>query len=76
MQEGKPLHGSIENMKNTDIEFDDVSFGYDRDEVLSKLSFKLKGNKTYALVGASGSGKSTIAKLISGFYKLNGGLSR
>lgn len=73
MQEGKPLHGSIENMKNTDIEFDDVSFGYDRDEVLSKLSFKLKGNKTYALVGASGSGKSTIAKLISGFYKLNGG---
>ena len=73
MQEGKPVHGSVESMENTDIEFDDVSFGYDRDEVLNKLSFKLKGNRTYALVGASGSGKSTIAKLISGFYGLKGG---
>ena len=41
--------------------------------MLEDVSFTLKQNCSYALVGASGSGKSTIAKLISGFYKVDKG---
>ena len=49
-------------------------FGYEEDQlILEKLSFHLESNKVYALVGASGSGKSTIAKLIAGFYKPSNG---
>lgn len=62
---------SEEKFNSYDIEFDNVSFGYNDKLILENLSFKLDENKSYALVGESGSGKSTIAKLISGFYKLN-----
>lgn len=41
--------------------------------VIEDLSFKLDEGKIYALVGSSGSGKSTIAKLISGFYNVDKG---
>ncbi|ECH1172823.1 ATP-binding cassette domain-containing protein, partial [Salmonella enterica subsp. enterica] len=65
--------GDLKHFKNFDIEFDNVCFGYGNERVLDSLSFKLEENKSYALVGASGSGKSTIARLISGFYRLDGG---
>lgn len=74
MREDVLLFGDKTEFKNHDIEFKNVSFGYKKDSlVLDNLSFKLKENKSYALVGASGSGKSTIAKLISGFYNVNSG---
>ncbi|WP_342757196.1 ABC transporter ATP-binding protein [Kineothrix sedimenti] len=73
MQKDKLEFGTLEKFKNFDIEFDKVSFGYGDEMVLENLSFKLEENKSYALVGASGSGKSTIAKLISGFYRINSG---
>lgn len=73
MQKDKLEFGSRKHFKSFDIEFDKVSFGYGSELVLDGISFKLEENKSYALVGASGSGKSTIAKLISGFYKLDGG---
>ncbi len=65
--------GSEEKFDNYDIEFSNVKFGYGDVDVFDGLSFKLDENKTYALVGNSGSGKSTIAKLLSGFYKVDGG---
>ena len=65
--------GNVSEMKSYNIEFDKVSFAYENELVLENLSFKLEGGKTYAIVGASGGGKSTIAKLISGFYPLNSG---
>lgn len=66
--------GSKTSFKHFDIEFENVSFGYTKDNnVLDQVSFTLKSNRSYALVGASGSGKSTIAKLISGFYNVNSG---
>lgn len=50
--------------------FDDVTFGYMLDcPVLRNISFKLEAGKKYALVGDSGSGKSTILNLLMGAYK-------
>lgn len=56
------------------IEFDNCSFSYQNsDDVLTDVSFKIPQGKTIALVGASGTGKSTIINLICGFYKLHNG---
>lgn len=73
MQMDKPEFGSHDTFKNYEIKFLNVDFGYNDELVLKNVSFKLEANKSYALVGASGSGKSTIAKLLSGFYKINSG---
>lgn len=59
---------------NPRIEFKNVSFKYETSEsVLKKVSFKLVGNKTYALVGHSGVGKTTIVNLILKFYNPTAG---
>lgn len=51
------------------IEFDHVQFSYDDDRVaLHEISLEMKQGQTVALVGHTGSGKSTIANLISRFY--------
>lgn len=51
------------------IEFDHVQFSYDADRVaLHEISLNIKAGQTVALVGHTGSGKSTIANLISRFY--------
>ena len=52
------------------IVFDDVTFGYELNcPILKKLNFSLDGGKKYALVGVSGSGKSTILNLLMGASK-------
>lgn len=76
MHQDSLRHGSRETFDHFDIEFDHVTFGYGDRPVLKDVSFLLKQNRSYALVGASGSGKSTIAKLISGFYKVDQGAIR
>jgi len=73
MENNKIEGGSEEVFENHNIEFKNVTFAYGEDEILKGLSFRLAEKKTYALVGSSGGGKSTIAKLISGFYKIKGG---
>ncbi len=51
------------------IEFDDVTFGYDDDRmVLHDLSFSVNPGETFALVGETGAGKSTVVKLVTRFY--------
>lgn len=73
MEKDNLEHGTEETFENFGIEFKNVSFGYTEEKILNDVSFTLEPNKTYALVGSSGGGKSTIAKLISGFYKINAG---
>ncbi len=58
----------FENMKGN-IVFDKVQFSYDQDRIaLHEISLEMKQGQTVALVGHTGSGKSTIANLISRFY--------
>jgi ATP-binding cassette, subfamily B, bacterial MsbA len=66
---------SIQNIDNpTEIHgfqeavvFDNVSFSYEKDQILKDISFKLEKGKTIALVGPSGGGKSTLADLVPTF---------
>ena len=58
---------------NSSIDFENVSFAYDNEEVIKNLSFKIRKGETIALVGQSGSVKSTIANLISRFYDISDG---
>lgn len=58
-----------EKLKNYDIEFEDVGFAYEKDQVLKNINFKAKQGEVTALVGPSGAGKSTIGVLISRFYE-------
>ena len=56
------------------ILFDKVNFGYDKDNIIIKnLSLKIKKGERIAIVGPTGSGKSTIIKLILRFFELNSG---
>lgn len=57
------------------VEFRDVSFGYDEAEnyVLSDISFTANKGKVTAIIGSTGSGKSTVANLIMRFYDVNKG---
>jgi subfamily B ATP-binding cassette protein MsbA len=55
------------------IAFENVTFGYDSELVLHDISFDMKKGETVALVGRSGSGKSTIAALIPRFYEVTSG---
>lgn len=55
------------------IEFRNVSFAYDNKIILKDISFKVNEGETVALVGKSGSGKSTIAKLATRFYDADEG---
>jgi len=58
---------------NSDITFKNISFKYEDEYVLKNFSLKIPKGKTVALVGQSGSGKSTIANLITRFYHVNKG---
>ncbi|MBA5222918.1 ABC transporter ATP-binding protein [Streptomyces griseoaurantiacus] len=56
------------------VEFDDVSFGYeDGRPVLQGLSFEIRSGETLAVVGSSGSGKSTVSLLLPRFYDVTHG---
>lgn len=55
------------------IEFKNVSFSYGGENVLDNISFKVKRGEQVALVGMSGSGKTTVARLAARFYDIKSG---
>ncbi|PUE65151.1 ABC transporter ATP-binding protein [Arcobacter caeni] len=60
--------------KKVDISLQNLSFYYNEDkEVLKNISFDIKSGEKIAIIGASGSGKTTIANIISGFYAKSSG---
>ena len=67
-------NGDIETEIEGTIEFKDVNFSYDTgNQILSNINFCINKNETVAIVGKSGSGKSTIANLIPRFYNHTSG---
>ena len=59
------------------IDFDKVTFSYTEDEsVLKDISFQLQSGKSLGLLGRTGSGKSTITRLLFRFYEINSGQIR
>ena len=58
------------------LEFDKVSFTYHDKPVLENISFELKPNKTLGLLGRTGSGKTTLSRLIFRFYDASEGIVR
>lgn len=68
LEAGEPLR------RAGDIELHDVWFGFDRDyPVLQGVSFTIPYGKRTAIIGGNGSGKSTVMKLLQGFYHPNSG---
>lgn len=63
----------IKSSFDNEITFENVSFKYKEDYVLKNFSLTIPKGKSVALVGQSGSGKSTIANLITRFYDVNEG---
>ena len=56
-----------------EISFNDVSFAYDDQKILDGINFKIPKGSVVAVVGETGSGKTTIASLIARFYDVNSG---
>ncbi|MGC6173023.1 ABC transporter ATP-binding protein [Lacrimispora sp. 38-1] len=61
------------NLKHFDIEFKNVSFGYDSRTVIDQVSLKVPQGTTCAIVGPSGSGKTTLCNLIARFWDVKEG---
>ncbi len=72
----KPAAADI-SVQRGHIDFEGVHFGYDSDrDILKDVSFSVPGGQTIAIVGSSGSGKSTIGRLLFRFYDVTGGSVR
>ena len=63
----------IEKPIDGEVEFDNVSFAYHDSNTLKDISFRAKPGETIAIVGQTGSGKSTLTRLINRIYEVSGG---
>lgn len=69
-EEEKPEPNAKKPPLDVDIRFENVSFSYDNQPVLKNLSFTIPRGKTFGILGATGSGKSTITYLLNRLYDL------
>jgi ATP-binding cassette, subfamily B, heavy metal transporter len=79
------LYGKIENevkdklnaknlkIKNGEVEFKNVNFSYGKRKIFEDFSLKIPSEKVYAFVGHSGSGKTSLIKLLYRFYDIDSG---
>ena len=65
--------GKAVKLKNFDIDFKDVTFGYNESAVIKDMSFHIPQHSMTALVGKSGCGKSTVVNLIARFWDTDSG---
>ena len=74
----EPAGGGVRNPIKGAIDFDKVSFRYrpDLPYAISDFSFQIRSGETIGLVGRSGSGKTTITKLLQGLYNVQQGIIR
>jgi ABC-type multidrug transport system fused ATPase/permease subunit len=73
-EDGDPVRSQVLDVIEGDVRFDDVNFSYVDDKpVLKQMSFESKPGTVTALVGSSGSGKSTIISLVCGFHTAQSG---
>ena len=73
-QQNEDNSGDIDSLILGDIDFKNVSFSYNTGGlIIDNISFSIAKNETIAIVGKSGSGKSTIANLIPRFYNHTSG---
>lgn len=66
-------HIPQENTKEPEVSFSNVTFAYDKADVIKNVSFEMKKNTMTALVGPSGGGKSTLASLLTRFWDVKEG---
>ena len=66
----EPEPNALKPDLNADIVFSEVSFSYEDNEVLKNLSFTIKRGETFGILGATGSGKSTITYLLNRLYDI------
>ena len=80
LEDGFHAHASsmLDRLGGARIEFDDVSFSYgdDAEPALEHVSFVAEPGRTLAIIGSTGSGKSTVLKLIERFYDATSGSVR
>lgn len=73
LDEKVELKGKLFPQIMGNIQFENVSFAYAKKPVLNNISFSVMAGESLALVGSTGSGKSTIASLIANFYQISSG---
>ena len=72
--ESKTIKPAVKISSSADIQCDQISFHYPgRVELLDSFSLQIPGGRAIALMGKSGCGKSTVAKLLAGLYPLQSG---
>ena len=74
IEEVEKINEGKELKKITSVQFENVSFSYNKEQIiLDNFNLKINSKQQIALVGRTGSGKSTIVNLICGFYKATSG---
>lgn len=69
----RPVSGIGKKRLNGDVEFRNVSYSADDEDIIQNVSFHIKSGQTVGILGSTGSGKSTIMNLLCRFYDVTDG---